>query len=821
MFRSLLEYSMKNEKLVFVLLVECKTTIVIILSWFFCLIAFNFTHSAEVPKINTILPMNSVAASDDALATHFNPAGLGVRRGFNGYYLRTYRGESAKDDALFLSGWNYGFSAEFATTPDGIGFRRYTLADGSRLGSMYIGTGYSWFTSNKDYDNLSFWHIGMRYYRRYFSIGAVGRNIKLPDILFWREKSRPEIFGEELPRVYDLGIAFRPGTSRITLSVDARHQAGVKGFDFNYAIEVQPIRGLLFRGSLNEDKSFNLLFGVNLGQIGFGTYNTFDEQKEHQDGVGYLYFSQATHATSYMRRKRIVEANLSEIESVLRSAKTDESVVGAILNLRGGNYGIGRLQEIRDVILDFKAAGKKVLCYASSCGTGNYLVASACDKIALHPSGEVRLIGIRAEATFYKGALDKLGVHADLEHIGEYKSASERFTRETMSQAHREATNSLLDELFEQLTHAIAEGRVFSVAELKQKIDYGPYIAAEALDAGLVDELAYEDEIEEIAQQLLALERSEGMGKKYPILKAAEYQRTQRYEYEWRTPPPKIALIHAEGMIISGDSFSNPLTGDKMMGDKTITKSLKTARLDSSVKAIVLRINSPGGFIKASDSIWREVVLAKERKPVIVSMGDVAASGGYYIAAPADVIVAEPGTITGSIGVISGKYSLKGLYDKIGIKKEILKRGKYADFYTDYGDYPEEEQAIIKKQIKLMYDDFVHKVAQGRNMTYDEVDKIGRGRVWTGSQAKKDGLVDRIGGLDLALKIAKERAGLPKETKVQIISMPKLSIFSWLSAFGYKYPTPMGLSLVKAKRILELFAQHRIFMMMPYQVKIY
>ncbi|MBM3234910.1 signal peptide peptidase SppA [Candidatus Poribacteria bacterium] len=790
---------------------------VVTLSWFLCLTSFNFSYSEEGPKINTILPMTSIAVSDDALSTHFNPAGLGIGQGFNGYYLRTYRGEYEGDDAIFLSGWNYGFGAEFATTSDGIDFRHYTLSDGSRLGSIYIGTGYSWFTSeNKDYDRLSFWQIGVRHHRRYLSIGAVGRNLKLPDFLFWKEEPRPELFGKELPRVYDLGIAFRPGTDRLTFSVDARHQSGVKGFDFNYAIELQPVCGLLLRGSLNEDKNFNLLFGVNLGQIGLGTYNTFDKQRHHQDGVGYLYFSQATHATSYIRRKRIVEADLSEIENVLQRAKTDESVVGVILNLRGTNYGIGRLQEIREVVLDFKKTGKKVLCYTSSCGTGNYLVASACDKIALHPSGEIRLIGIRAESTFYKGALDKLGVRADVEHIGEYKSASESVTRETMSPAHREATDSLLDELFEQLTLAIAEGRRFAVTELKQKIDYGPYTATEALDAGLIDELAYDDEIEEISPKL--------MGKKYPLLKAAEYQRMQRYEPEWRTPLPKIALIHAEGMIVSGESFSNPLTGDKMMGGKTITEALKTARLDSSVKAIVLRIDSPGGFIQPSDSIWREVVLAQKQKPIIVSMSDVAASGGYYIAAPADVIVAEPGTITGSIGVISGKYSLKGLYDKIGIKKEILKRGKYADFYTDYGDYPEAEQAIITRQIKLMYDDFVHKVAQGRNMTDVEVDQIGRGRVWTGSQAKANGLVDRIGGLDLALEIAKERAGLPKETEVQIIQLPKSDIFSrvlGLKLMKARFPFSDFQTSIKAKRILELFTQDKIFMLMPYQVKIY
>ena len=807
---------MKSCDLTFVLLLERNTSTIIILSLFLCLIMFNSSHSAESPKINTILPMNSVAVSDDALATHFNPAGLGIGRGFNGYYLRDYHGESAGDDAIFLSGWQYGFGAELATTPDGIDFRRYTLSDGSRLGSVYLGTGYSWFSSeNKDYDKLSLWHIGMRYHRRYFSMGAVFRNLRLSDFLVWRDSSHPKLFGEELPRVYDLGIAFRPGTSRFTFSVDARHQAGVKGLDFKYALEVQPIRGMLLRGILNENRNWELLFGINLGQVGFGTYNTFGEEKERQDGLGYLYFSQDIHPT-YIQGRRVVETDLGDIKYVLKHAKTDESIVGAILKLRGVNYGIGQLQEIRDVIIDFKQSGKKVFCYASSCGTGNYLVASACDKIALHPSGEIRLIGIRIEATFYKGTLDKLGVRADLEHIGKYKSASEIATRESMSPAYREASESLLDELFEQLTHGIAEGRGFSVEEVKQKIDYGPYTATEALEAGLVDELVYDDEIEVLSQKL--------MGEKYPIIKAAAYQRIRKYDPEWRKPLPQIAVIYAEGSIISGESFSNPLTGDKMMGDKTVTEALKIARLNSSIKGIVLRIDSPGGFIRPSDSIWREVTLAKSQKPLIVSMGDVAASGGYYIAAPADVIIAEPGTITGSIGVISGKYSLKGLYDKIGVKKEILKRGRYADFYTDYGDYPREEQEIIQKQIKLMYDDFVHKVAQGRNMTYDEVDKIGRGRVWTGNQAKENGLVDKVGGLDLALKVAKERSGLQKEDKIQLIHMsPKSGILSKILDFGLvkaKFPFSELYPSIRTTKILELFSQDRMFMLMPYHVRL-
>jgi len=341
----------------------------------------------------------------------------------------------------------------------------------------------------------------------------------------------------------------------------------------------------------------------------------------------------------------------------------------------------------------------------------------------------------------------------------------------------------------------------------------------------------------------------------------SEYVRSGLYPQDWQVPQPKVAIIKAEGLMLTGDSFVDPFMGTQVMGADTITRIVKEVKDDDSVKAVVLRIDSGGGLVVAADTIWRELVRLKEVKPLVVSMGDVAASGGYYIAAPADTIVAEPGTITGSIGVIGGKYSFKGLYEKLGIHKEILKRGQHADFYTDYGDYPLAEKAIVQKQIKEIYDDFTEKVALGRTeLTVEDVDRLGRGRVWSGRQAKENGLVDELGGLSLAIAIAREHAKLG-EKSVEIIEFPKKTWMSeLLSGLGvpfvsmwegivtpnsFKNIVPQVSSvgdlrmedrgvgvesqlefitqyggLSTTARLLNIIRKHRLFLLMPYQISL-
>ena len=759
--------------------------------------------AADSPKVNTPLPSNSVAMTDDALATFFNPAGLGAGgRGFNLHYLRASESDFGIDDALFISAANAGFGMEFATGEDGVDFNRYTLSSGSSIGpSIYWGTGYSWINSDDEgYDKITSWSLGLMFRRRYLSAGLVARDL-----------NRPRLHGEKLGRTYDFGMAIRPSTSRVTLSVDARKVEKVEGLDFNFAVEVRPLRWLTLRGSMNDDSSFDIRFGVNFRQFGLGGYSRFDENQEYQRTVGYMALSQALHTTRHIRRNAFLDVQMADIEKTLKVAKRDREIAGALIKIGGSRYGIGRLQEMRDAILDFKASGKQVVGYMTNCSTGNYLIASVCDRIVLHPSGEVRLIGLRSEISFYKGVLDKLGIRADLEHIGEYKSASDIFTREDMSEAHREVQNAILDDLYDQLTQSIAEKRSWTQDDVKRLIDQGPFTAKQALAHGIVDQLAYRDQLQSIAKNLT--------GKDCRLIKARQYLGIIEYEHDWEVPLPKIAIIEAEGMMMTGDSFTDPFTGTKTMGSTTITRAIRTVRKDSSVKAVVLRIDSVGGLVVAADTIWRELMRLKDVKPLVVSMGDVAGSGGYYIAVPADTIVAEPGTITGSIGVVAGKYSFKGLYDKIGLHKEILKRGKHADFYTDYGDYPAEEREIIHTQIKEIYEDFIGKVAEGRGMTKEAVDQIGRGRIWTGKQAKEIGLVDELGGLNLALSIARKKAGLARR-KVQLIRLPQRGAWEqWLEAFHTVRlsRSPMNWKL---PILAEALIEHRTFLVMPYNIQI-
>lgn len=759
--------------------------------------------AADFPKVNTPLPSNSVAISDDALATFFNPAGLGAgQRGFNLSYLRASESDFGVDDALFISAANAGFGMEFATGEDGVDFNRYTLSSGSGIGpSLYWGTGYSWVNSDdENYDKLTSWSLGLMLRRRYVSAGVIARDL-----------NRPRFHGEKLGRTYDFGVAIRPSTSRITLSVDVRKVEKVKGVDFNFAVEARPFRWAALRASVNDDSSFDIRLGINFRQFGVGMYNRFDENQEYQRSVGYMSLSQALHTTRHIRRNAFLDVQMGEIEKTLKVAKRDREIVGALIKIGGSRYGIGRLQEMRDAILDFKASGKKVVGYMTNCSTGNYLLASVCDRIVLHPSGEVRLIGLRSEISFYKGVLDKLGIRADLEHIGEYKSASDIFTRKEMSEAHREVQNAILDDLYNQLTQSIANKRSWTQDDVKCLIDQGPFTAKQALARGIVDQLAYRDQLKGIAKDLT--------GKNCRLVKAGQYLGIIEYAHDWEVPLPKIAIIEAEGMMMTGESFTDPFTGTKTMGSTTITRAIRNVRKDSSVKAVVLRIDSVGGLVVAADTIWRELMRLKNVKPLVVSMGDVAGSGGYYIAAPADVIVAEPGTITGSIGVVSGKYSFKGLYGKIGLNKEILKRGKHADFYTDYGDYPADEREIIQAQIKEIYEDFIGKVAAGRGMTREAVDQIAQGRVWTGKQAKEIGLVDELGGLNLALSIARKKAGLARE-KVQLIRLPQQGAWEqWLEAFRTvrlsRSPTNW-----KLPTLVEAIVEHRTFLVMPYNVQV-
>lgn len=786
---------------------KLKAFIIFIL--FFCLFP---NLSSAAPKTRSHLPTNSVAMSDDALATYFNPAGLGTRRALNLYYLRTYNRDLPDDDAIFISAPSTGFSMEFANATEEIDFTRYSFSAGYHFGSaLYWGTSYSWINSeSEDFDAYKSISIGLMYRRRFFSIGAIGRDL-----------NRPRIGNEKLGRTYDIGFALRPGTWRTTLSVDMRKIQDVSEIDLSYGVEIRPIREFMLRGTYRSDNSFDIRFGINLGNFGLGNVNFFDENSKTDTGVGYFHFSTAAITKSIPRKRYVLNLELTQVDTLLRIAKSDKYVVGALINFNGKKIGLGRLQEIRDAIIGFKESGRVVACYITHCSTGDYVVASACDAIYIHPSSMVKLVGLRSERSFYKGALEKLGIQTHLLHIGEYKSAAEAFTRKDMSEKHRENQNSILDDLYDQLTLDIANARGWTQGFVKQLIDNGPYTAVQANRSKIVDRILYDDQLNNAINSLVKSETK--------LVRVNEYLKSGLYLQNWTVPKPKIAVIEAKGMMVTGESFFDPLSGTSVMGANTIIRAIKRSREDDAIKAVVLRIDSVGGLVIAADMIWHELMRLTDVKPLIVSMGDVAASGGYYIAVPAETIIAEPGTITGSIGVIGGKYSYNGLYEKLGIKKEIMTRGENADFYSNFSDFTPEQHEILKKQIKEIYDDFILKVAFGRkNLEEPEVEKLAQGRVWTGRQANENGLVDELGGLSKALVIAKQRAGL-NDKRVDIVRLPKKP---WLnSLFGYSQlisgaKTPLMSSVNQlfgnnsGLRFLDIIKKHYVFLLMPYEINV-
>jgi protease-4 len=449
-----------------------------------------------------------------------------------------------------------------------------------------------------------------------------------------------------------------------------------------------------------------------------------------------------------------------EVVDSLRRAKTDPDISAVILAPGGTAPFWAKVQEIRDAVLDFKSSGKPIIGYLEYGGEQEYYLATACDRVYLMPTSAVELTGLASYELFLRGALDKIGAVPDMLHIGEYKTAANVYMDKTYTAAHREMAESLNNDLYGQIVAGIAEARGKTEAEVRAMFEHGPYLAKAALDAGLVDALAYRDEINDRAALPGDADRT---------VDFSAYRRGgETFSF---TSRPRIAVVYAVGLIASGDSGTDPMQGD-VVGSDTLARYLRRAREDRSIRAIVLRVDSPGGSAIAADAIWREMERTRSAKPLIVSMSDLAASGGYYIALPAHAIVAEPATLTGSIGVVVGKVAYGGTLDKLGLNLEAVSTGPYAQMDSPARPFTDAERKKMTEMMQATYDTFVQKVAEARHTTPAAIDAIARGRVWTGRQAKANGLVDELGGLTRAIALAKERAGLDPAADVSIVVYP-------------------------------------------------
>src|SRR6516165_6221428 len=453
---------------------------------------------------------------------------------------------------------------------------------------------------------------------------------------------------------------------------------------------------------------------------------------------------------------------LTDVLDGLRRARTDPRVKALVVRVGGRRIGLATMQELRSAIAEVGRAGPMTVAWAETFGefspsNASYYLATAFDRIYMQPSGDLGLTGLSLEQWFYRGTLDKLGLEYEVGKRYEYKNAADRLTEQGFTGPAREALEQLASSLTGQLTAAVADRLSVPPAQARELIDKGPYVAEEALELRLVDALGYRDEVYD------EVRKSAGPGAH--LLYLGRYHRSRSLaERARRLPEPAedvVALIHASGPIRRGRSGRGPLSGGAM-GSDTVSAALRTAAADRRVRAIVLRVNSPGGSYVASDTIWREVVRARQTgTPVVVSMGDVAASGGYFIAMAADAIVAQPGTVTGSIAVLTGKPVTSSLLERVGITTDSVTVGAHADMFSTTRPFSEEEWAKINSWLDRIYADFTGKVAIGRNMTPAQVHEVARGRVWTGSDAAAVGLVDLLGGLDDAVAMARGKAMLP------------------------------------------------------------
>ncbi|MFQ5677759.1 MAG: signal peptide peptidase SppA, partial [bacterium] len=460
---------------------------------------------------------------------------------------------------------------------------------------------------------------------------------------------------------------------------------------------------------------------------------------------------------------------LHDIRKALTMAKADDRIRGIYLRIGFPAVGWAKAQEIRDALLEFKTSGKFVTAFMDYCDEMSYYISLAADEIFLQPHSFTEFNGFAAEVPFVKRMLDKIGMQVQVENIGKYKNAPDMYKRESMSPAHREATQALLEDVLGEFVATVSEQRNIDSEVLRNALNRGVYDSKSVLELNLVDSLDYEPAVVELLKdKIFGPSRKD---QRLRFIRLSRYAKVPMAEVGL-SGGARIALIYAIGGIVSGSDGQDPLSG-RMMGSQTTVRYLRMAKNDKRIKAVVLRVDSPGGSSVAADEIWSEIEKVRQVKPVIVSMSDVAASGGYWISMNADAIVAQPLTITGSIGVWLAIFDLSGTYDKLGIDWETVKMGEHADILTDKRPMTAEERQTFRNMTRETYDLFVQKVASAREKTWDEIDEIAQGRIWTGRRALNYGLVDSLGGLGVALSLAKQKATLPAGAKTEWVVYPQ------------------------------------------------
>ena len=762
----------------------------------------------EPPTLGVHLPDPSLVSSDDAAGIEVNPAAMGLGRSWS---VLLHHAELRDDgrvigggDALLasfpvplLKSFTLGAGVQWLRPARSMGYDdsvKMSLALAWRLKRVFsLGFGYHWFLADGDspMDSLSTMDLGLAFRPwQWLGAGMVVRNLTGADH-----------DGFPIQRTWDFELLARPLRShRLELGLGLRIGERRGDLDPRFLFSTEPLDGLRLFGQVelqrrdlyrDGDPVADLRFTVGLGlhlerlelalsavlgrplaQRTSGPMGADSVRGVYQGMGATLRFGGARRAPLFKMDTRLIVLNIKEIEgerglmgvlSALRKVERRKDVRGVLLHIDSAGLGWAAVQELRAVIKRLRKAGKVTIAYVRAPGGLEYYLAAAAEVVLLDPAGGIRLQGLSFRTLYFKGLLSKIGLKAQFVRIAEFKSAPEAFTRAGASPAALKMRKAIMAELHAQLVNDLSADRNKTADQMKKILDEGPYTPPLAEAAGLVDRVVAPGKIEQVAEKLAdaRLERASVL---------------RRRPSRWQVGP-SVAVILVEGDIVRGKSATIPLLGRSVVGDDTIVRALSWARANSSVKAVVLRINSPGGSAMASHHMWQEVMRLREVKPVVVSMGDLAASGGYYVACAGHRIYAEPATFTGSIGIFTGKFDASGLLDKIGVTVDTLKRGKRADMESFHRPYTAAERKFILSRLQHYYRAFLKAVSQGRGvkkMTQDQVHKLARGRVWTGSQAIKNGLADAEGGLLDAIDEAKRRAGLDPNRQLKLFVLPRV-----------------------------------------------
>lgn len=708
----------------------------------------------------------SVTTTDDALAILENPALLATRRDLNFYLfynrfsLITIKPETLSQSYFSFAGQLGNLGLFYQDNP-----RTYYFGVGSKISDFYFGLRY-------EYTKFSSWDFGLAYrYKNFASLGLV--------LTGWK-KENPLI----------PGIALKP-IKEISLYYEGLIHRRPVIFHHNFGLEIIPGNGMELKFKIDQEKNFSLGLAISFGQpeVGFAFSRT-PKRKERLSSENFYFSYHKELKPSFLPpAKKYLAMELSgniqdlpsgfslfgprrqkklyEIVSLMEKAKESNEIQSLLLKISPDfSITLAQAEELKNYLKEFKRKGKKVFIYTPNLNTINFYLATGADKIIVHPLGSVEIKGIYTRTTFLANLLKKLGIEVDVARVGKYKSAPETFTEEKMSEANREQLSTLLDDMYEVILLAFAE-RGFNREVAESIINQGIFLAREGKEKGLFDFIAYEDNLDSIIKEETKIKNR---------IEEKSLRRRKSYNYYWGEKD-KIAVVYINGEIIYGESYTDFLTGEYFTGCQTIVRYLRKIKNDPKVKVVILRIDSPGGDGFASDIIWRETEILKRKKPVYVSISSLAASGGYYCASNAQEIFAPNSTITGSIGVFGMKFITRGLSEKIGIGREILKKGEKSDMFSPDRHFTPEEEELFKKMIEDFYDQFITKVATGRNLTKEKVDSLGQGRIWSGKRAKDLGLVDKTGGIIDLISYLKEKYHL---TDLEIVHYPPLKTFiSW------------------------------------------